>query len=125
MTYDTLLHVTGHKLPEWTEGSILPPYGSQSYQQGTEVYAVQARRNDPALPITQATVMQVEGDYKLLYYFGYDELGSDGERIQLFDIKADPEEFNDLSRTKKEVASELLARVKSKLKETNQPFLPD
>lgn len=121
----TLLHVTGHKSPEWTEGSILPPYASQVLQPNKEIYSVQARRNDPALPISQGTIMRVEDDYKLIYYLGYEELGTDGERIQLFNIKTDPEELNDLSTAQKGVASELLDRMRSKLKEVNEPFQPD
>lgn len=121
----TLLHVTGHNLPEWTEGTILPPYAPQVLRRDKAIYSVQARRNDPAHPITQGTIMHIESEYKLIYYLGYDELESKGERIQLFDIKADPEEINDLSTTRNGIASELLDKLKSKLKEVNEPFQPE
>lgn len=118
----TLLHVTGQTLPEWTEGKILPPYTPPRPRNARSVYAVQARRNDPAHPITEATVMLVEEDYKFIYYLGYDQLGEKGERFQLFDLGADPEELNDLSTAKRNTASELLGMTLAKLEEVNEPF---
>jgi arylsulfatase A-like enzyme len=115
----TLLHVTGHDIPAWSEGSILPPYAPPS---DSEVFTVQARRNNVELPLTEATIMQVSGKYKLIYYLGYEQIGGAGERWQLFDIEADPEELNDISTTKKDTASELLEKLKFKLKEVNKPF---
>lgn len=118
----TMLHVTGHKIPDWSEGAILPPYTPQILQKENAVYTVQARRNNVELPLTEATIIQVLGNYKLIYYLGYEQLGSPGERYQLFDIKSDPEELTDLSATKKETAAELLNMLKSKLREVNEPF---
>ncbi|RJP51399.1 MAG: hypothetical protein C4583_08770 [Anaerolineaceae bacterium] len=118
----TLLHVTGHDIPAWSEGSILAPYTPQASRNEKSVYSVQARRNDPAHPLTEATVVRVEENYKLIYYLGYDQLGEDGERLQLFDVWADPEELNDLSATKKSTASELLNMTLAKLEEVNEPF---
>ena len=121
----TLLHVTGHSQPAWAEGSLLPPYAPQIQQPEKEVYAVQARNNEPTHPLSEVSIMHVQGNYKLVYYLGYDQLGIEGERSQLFDIKADPEELNDISLTQKGGSSELLARVKSKLKEVNEPYSID
>lgn len=118
----TLLHVTGHDIPAWSEGSILPPFAPQVFQNNKAVYAVQARRNDPAHPIQQGTIMYVEGEYKLIYYLGYDELEEGGEKAQLFNIKADPEELVDIAKSQKGTAADLLNIVKSKLKEVNEPF---
>lgn len=118
----TLLHVTGHDLPAWTEGTILPPYAPLIKRPETGIFSVGARHNNPNRPITQGTIMYVDGNYKLIYYLGYRELGSGGERSQLFDIAADPEEYNDLTLAQKGVASELLAIVKSKLKQVNEPY---
>lgn len=115
----TLLHVTGHDIPEWSEGTIMPPYASQG---DNVVYTVQARRNNVELPLTEATIMQVTGKYKLIYYIGYEQLGGRGEYYQLFDIETDPEELNDLAGTEQETALELLSSLKSKLEEVNKPF---
>ncbi len=118
----TMLHVTGHRIPDWSEGVILPPFTPQILQKENPVYTVQARRNNVELPLTEATIIQVLGNYKLIYYLGYEQLGSPGEHYQLFDIKSDPEELTDLTATKKETAAELLNMLKSKLREVNEPF---
>lgn len=119
----TLLHLTGHTIPDWVEGKILPPYADEVLQPERPIYAVNARRNKPTAPLTEVTVMQVQGDYKLVYYLGYNEYGAGDETILLFDIKNDPEELTDLSQSKPETAAEMLNIVKASLKEKNEPFL--
>ena len=120
----TLLHVTGHDIPEWAEGSILPPYAPLISPPGKKgIYAVEARYNNPDAPLVRATAMLVEDNYKLVYYQGYEELDLNNERIQLFNIQTDPEELIDLSLSKKETASELLNEIKTRLKESDEPYL--
>ena len=58
-----------------------------------------------------------------MYFFGYEKLGADDERVELYDIKNDPEELNDLSPIKKETTAELLNELKQKLAEKNKPYL--
>lgn len=118
----TLLYLTGHEIPEWSEGNILPPYADGAPKRSNLVYTVQARRNNVELPLTEATISQVVDNFKLIYYIGYPELEGLGEKIQLFDIQSDPEEMNDLSVAKRETASELLDLLKIKLNEVNRPY---
>lgn len=118
----TMLQLTGHPIPNWTEGQILPPYANGLLQPERQIYAVNARRNKPTAPLTEVTLMQVEGDYKLVYYLGYNEYGAGDEMSLLFDIRNDPEELNDLSTVKPETASEMLSNLKAKLREKNEPF---
>lgn len=118
----TLLYVTGHKIPEWSEGTILPPYANGVLQTPNHVYTVQARRNNVELPLTETTISQVIDEYKMIYYLGYEQLGTAGERYQLFNIKSDPDELNDLAESKKETASQLLEILKAKLNEVNKPY---
>lgn len=120
----TLLHVTGHDIPAWAEGRILPPYASfANVPAANGVMAVQARYNDPALPLTEASVMLVQDNYKLVYYTGYKELGAEEERSILFDVQADPEELNELSQAKRDTAAEMVNIVKTRLDESNEPYL--
>ena len=118
----TLLQVAGKTIPEWIEGSALPPYGETMTGSERSIYAVYATKNGQYAPLTQATIMLLKGRYKLVYFFGYDELGGDSERVQLYDIQADPEEIEDLSLSQTNIASELLAELKAKLSEVNQPY---
>ena len=119
----TLLHVTGHEIPAWAEGSILSPYITSPSLPTKGIFAVQARYNEPILPITQVSAMHLQDNYKLVYYLGYEELGTEKERFLLYDIKSDPEELTDLSQSKREISSDLLNIIKQKLNESNKPYL--
>jgi len=119
----TMLHVTGHEIPEWIEGEILPPYRSTEMESGRSVYAVRANKNGQYEPINQgASLVIIKGRYKLLYYFGYEERGID-ELIKLYDIEADPEELVDMYALHRGIADELLEELKSRLDAANRPYL--
>lgn len=118
----TLLHVTDHQPANWVEGKILPPFSNKQIDDKSSVYVLEAKKNQLDAPLTVATVALIKNGYKLMYFFGYEELGTAGERIELYDLKADPEEMNDLSSTKNETATELLNEVKAKLAEVNAPY---
>jgi len=119
----TLLHVTGQKPIDWTEGVVLPPFASDETVWDRSVFVVQAEKSEQFGPLTVATLAIRRGDYKLTYFFGYKELGTDGERIELYNIEDDPEELNNLYDAEKEIGQELLNKLKAKLKEMNAPFL--
>jgi arylsulfatase A-like enzyme len=119
----TMLHVTGHQIPEWIEGEILPPYRPTEIDPERSVYVVRANDNGQFEPLNRrASLVIVKGRYKLLYYFGYKERGID-ELIKLYDIEADPEELVDLYVSHRNIAEELFKELKSKLDEANQPYL--
>ncbi len=118
----TLAQVTGHPVPSWTEGTLLPPYAAGNPDPSRNLYVVRAAKNDPNAPLTQASTTLVKGRYKLLYFFGYEDRGVD-QLVKLYDLQADPEELQDLSTTQKDVAAELLQELKSKLKEVNGPYM--
>ena len=118
----TLLHVTGQKQADWSEGSVLPPFGTELDPE-RNLYVIQAKSNQQYAPISVATTTLVKGQYKLHYFFGYDELGgSDSERIELYDLKNDPEELNDLSSSKRDTTGELLDELKQKLAQVDEPY---
>jgi arylsulfatase A-like enzyme len=119
----TLLHVTGNKEADWSEGVVLPPFAPQEPGPERSVYMVQAEKSEQFAPLTVATLAVRKGDYKLMYFFGYKELGGNGERVELYNIKDDPEELNDLFNIEKEVGLELLNELKAKLEEINTPYL--
>jgi arylsulfatase A-like enzyme len=119
----TLLHVTGEPPPAWTEGTLLPPFSATEPQPERAIYSLNAKSNDPATPLTHATAMIVSGSHKLVYFFGYKELGKGVERVELYDIESDPEELNDLYAKQKDTGANLLHQLKEKLKEVNQPYI--
>ncbi len=115
----TLAHVTGHAAPAWSEGRLLPPFGPEDA--GRPTYAVRAREDNPMAPLTMASAVLAKGSHKLHYYFGYPVLKG-SELVKLFDVRADPEEMNDLAAVQKDVAAELLQQVKAKIAEVNKPY---
>ncbi len=119
----TMLHVTGGKPVDWTEGAVLPPFAPANPDPNRAVFSLHAKNNDADAALTHATAMIVKGGHKLMYFFGYEELGEGVERVELYDIESDPEELNDLYATRKEVGAVLLDELKEKLKEVNQPYL--
>lgn len=116
----TLAQVTGHALPAWTEGTVLPPFASAGADPNGSRFAARATRTAPAAPILNGSAMIVKGRNKLIYYFGYGDLMPDHAR--LFDLEADPEELNDLFSREKAIASTLLDELKTRLAEANRPY---
>jgi arylsulfatase A-like enzyme len=118
----TLAQVTGHPVPAWTEGMVLPPFSSDAPDPNRHIYVVRAARNLENQPLTSASTMLVKDRYKLLYFFGYPERGIE-EMVKLYDLKADPDELVDLSSTRKDIAGALLAELKAKLSSVDKPYL--
>ncbi|HVO92604.1 MAG TPA: sulfatase-like hydrolase/transferase, partial [Terriglobales bacterium] len=118
----TLAHLTGHPIPEWTEGMLLPPYADGNTGLNRNIYVVKATEIDQNAPLTRASTTLVKGRYKLLYFFGYPEFGVN-KLVQLYDLQADPEELVDLSGLQKDVTAELLNELQSKLKDVNKPYI--
>ena len=118
----TLAHVTGHPIPNWSEGVVLPPYADADPDTERSVYAVKAAKNDQYAPLLHASTTLIKGQYKLLYFFGYSDRGID-QLVKLYDIQADPQELVDLYPSKKQMADELLNELKSTLAEANKPYV--
>lgn len=118
----TMLHVTGNPIPEWLEGTVLPPYSTSPSDPNRSIFVMRANDNDPFAPLTRASTMILKDRYKLHYYFGYPQVPENG-LIKLFDVQDNPEEMNDLYTVKKDTASELLNELKAKLTEVNEPYL--
>ncbi len=118
----TLAKITGHPAPDWTEGFVLPPYSDSAPDPERNVFVVRAAKNPPYSPLTRASTMLVKGRYKLLYFFGYEDRGFQ-ELVKLFDLQSDPEEMNDLSLAMPDVTAGMLAELKAKLAQVNQPYL--
>jgi choline-sulfatase len=118
----TLLHVSGQLPADWTEGSILPPFASDAPDPERDIFALHAKANDPEKALTHATAMLVRGRYKLMYFFGYEELGAEAERVELYDLENDPEEMRDLYAEQGALGRELLDALRAKLSAVNAPY---
>ncbi|MEA3350544.1 MAG: sulfatase-like hydrolase/transferase [Chloroflexota bacterium] len=120
----TLLHATGQEIPDWAEGVVLPPFSTTSAASISErdISSVQVERIDNVGNITQASSMLIRGDYKLMWFMGFGEREIDNQRVELYNIAADPEELHNLASERRDVADELLGILKLKLDDLNETY---
>jgi len=116
----TLLNVTGQEIPDWIEGTVMPPYSEAIPDRS--IFAVEAKFSPDRAPLSPATITLVKGRHKLTYFLGYEELGEAKTFSELFDLEQDPEELNDLYETEPEVAFQLQAELLERLREADQPY---
>jgi hypothetical protein len=99
----------------------LAPFAESGSGPGRSVYAMRSTKNGKFVPLTHASVSMTKGQYKLHYYFGYEERDIP-DLVKLFDVESDPEELVDLSTSHQEIATALLNELKIKLAEVNEPY---
>jgi len=117
----TLQHVTGQEVASWAEGGILPPFSSSTPISDRDIYALHGDTSTDG-KITNGTAMLVRDNYKLMWYFGYEQLGGDKDMLELYDLRADPEELNNLHPAHSALAAELLVDLKSKLTQAENVY---
>lgn len=110
----TLLEMTGQPVPknfEGYEGQVLPEFG-ENKDDNRFIYSMITFGNSAFSPIQKASFAMFHGDYKLIEYYRYTEL----ERsYELYNLSNDPEELDDLSESKKAIADEMRAILKSRI----------
>ncbi len=110
----TLLEISGHTIARNSkdyEGRILPDIGEDS-DDDRLVYSMNMAGNSAFSPIQKASFAMFQGDYKLIEYYGYDEL----ERpYELYNLRNDPEELDDLSEGKTATVDEMRATLYSRV----------
>lgn len=111
----TVLYLSNQAVPSWTEGRILPPFTSASFEKDERIIStVQLEYVDEQGVIHSGTAMARKGNYKLIWYFGYPEL-DEGEFFELYDLSVDGDELVNLYPAHKDVADELLAHLRHNL----------
>jgi hypothetical protein len=63
----------------------------------------------------------IKGQYKLMYFFGYEKLGGQ-ERVELYDVEQDREEMNNLYPANKNIGKTMLDELKAKIDDLNKLF---
>lgn len=115
----TLALAAGQPVPPWCEGRPLPLSAGDPANPRRTIYALDARRNDAARPLTINTIAMVQGRQKFIAYFGYP--GYD-HRFELYDVESDPEERSDLSNEELRAVNRLKAELEITLQTVNLPF---
>jgi len=118
----TLMKVTDQEIPTWLEGELLPPFNQNAQSKDRDIYSMNIVGSDKHQPVVKASLVLYRGDYKLVYYFGYKETENQDGVVELYNVKYDPDELNDLAETEREIANKMLEDVKNKLMVANQPF---
>ncbi|MGB8212027.1 MAG: sulfatase-like hydrolase/transferase [Anaerolineales bacterium] len=111
----TLSKLTGQTAPEWVEGEVLPGFRDEPAQDSRSVFAVEAKSSPKQGPLNKVSVALVKENYKLIYYRGYPITPAP----ELFDLTNDPEELQDLSRTKPSIAADLQQEIEGQLRLTH------
>jgi choline-sulfatase len=114
----TLAQVTGHAIPSWAEGKVLPPFSEEAADDERPILSLQARKSRPDAPLTNATIALRRGRHKLIHYLGAGG-GMPQSGVSLFDLVDDPEEMVDLSAGKPTMTAELLSEVQDRLERSN------
>jgi arylsulfatase A-like enzyme len=114
----TLASITGHAVPDWSEGVVLPPYSAGRVEEERPILAMQARKSRKSDPITNASLSMRRGRHKLIHYMGSVDGAPDG-RSSVYDLVEDPEELRDLAAEIPDLKDELLAKLMAGLARSN------
>lgn len=106
----TILKITASDQPAYSEGTLLPGFIENEAER--PVFAMEAKLNSAFGPLKIGTFAMIQGDYKLIWYRGY--AGSD-DTYELYNIKSDPEELDDLSASDPHVLQQMAEQLKQKL----------
>jgi len=115
----TLCRITGVEIPDWAQGRILPGFSDEAPEDDRPIFSVEANENPKRARLSIATVAMIQWPYKLIHYFGYDEM-PDG--YELYNLETDPEELQNLISTHTEDANKLIEVMQAHLEEANKPF---
>jgi arylsulfatase A-like enzyme len=114
----TLLQLAGKPVPSWGEGNLLPGLGGVEDMQRNH-FAVEAKDSPAFQPLKKATIAMQKGNYKLIYYTGY-ELE---DTFELYDLNADIEELNDLYPAQPAIAGQMKEELLDSLCDANKPYM--
>jgi arylsulfatase A-like enzyme len=112
----TILSILGQSVPDWCEGTVLPPFTSAAGGSERTVYAVEAKSNPLHGRLSRASVAAINQRYKLVSYFGYNDVP---EAYELYDLHDDPNELTDLFADRPTLATDLLAELQDRLVRTD------
>lgn len=120
----TLLHAANKDIPEWLEGTVLPPFSGQQPETLADrsIYAFYGHNSNQANPIHSYSGMLLKQDMKLVEYRGYGKLEDQGQSLELYDVNFDPEEMNNLAQTEQSTTEHLLAELTDTFNRAEAPY---
>jgi len=113
----TLAHLTGHPIPDWGEGELLPGLGGTD-NINRSVFVVDAKENSAFAPLKQFSVSLTKDRYRLTHY-NYPSY----QGFEFYDLEADPGELHDLYPSQPGIALEMQGEMLDKINDVNRPFV--
>jgi hypothetical protein len=113
----TIMHLTDQPIPDWCEGSVMPPYADPDPDR--IMFATENRGMPIMSPIRKATIAAIQGEYKYVHYMGYD---TDVDLDELFDVNNDPEELQNLVAVKPDISASLKHEILQRINESNKKY---
>ncbi len=118
----TLCQVADQEIPAWAEGVVMPPFSEPSSAHERDISTIQVEIIDKKGEILAATAMLLRERLKLMWSFGYEELGDEDEVIELYDLAADPEELHNLAPERKSLVDEFQGILQAKIEKLSQAY---
>jgi arylsulfatase A-like enzyme len=112
----TLLSLAGATAPSDIEGSVLALDGTQPAVRN--IYMMEAKSAPKRGQLTPATFALLQWPFKLIQYTGYDDIP---DAYELFDLKSDPEELNNLYSPDDPTSIALAEELSQKLEQVQSP----
>ena len=110
----TLLEMTGQPVADDSkmfEGRVLPDIRNKNFDDHS-VYSMIILEGSAFSSIEKASFALFQGEYKLIEYYGYNQME---KPYELYNLHNDPEEMDDLSGSKSSILGEMRAVLKSRL----------
>jgi choline-sulfatase len=125
----TLCQLTGHAVPTWAEGAVLPPFAVFPVGDDRSVFSFVDKH---ALGALNWTATSIRWPYKAMYFNAYsrlhslrtvnqkghkilETLGRPNTLLRLFDLESDPDELRDLATELPDVVQEMLPPLEAAL----------
>ena len=112
----TLLNLAGATAPSDIEGSVLALDGTQPAVRN--IYMMEAKSAPKRGQLTPATFALLQWPFKLIQYTGYEDIP---DAYELFDLKSDPEELNNLYSPDDPISIALAEELSQKLEQVQSP----
>src|SRR5688572_28880566 len=114
----TILQLAGKPIPSSSEGRLLPGLGGVEDMQRS-IFMVEAKNSPAFQPFKKATIAMQKGNYKLIYYMGYEP----EDTFELYDLHADIEELDDLYPAQPTIARQMKEELLDSLLDANKPYM--
>lgn len=114
----TIAHLTGNLIPEWSEGKLLPNLGGEADEERS-VFSMDAKFNSSFGPLVNYSMSLTRGHHRLTYYcYPKDNY----QKYEFYDLGADPEELRELYSSSPALALEMKDELLQKVADANASF---